>query len=149
MVIPIYRWGVSATYVGTHPSGYWQYDESSVEQILTILPPDLDANNFAIQLFEREQRERIASDKALQELTTQIQQSVGGRIRAAAVELEDPNGYFDGNNVELALAELAVGLINQGRAIEEVYRLLTGIQPGQGSTVTTDDLGIIIEYPLS
>ena len=144
--VPIYQWGVSARYVGTYPSGKWIYDEELVENIQTIIPPDLSSNNFALQLFEAEQRARVQGDEALLTLIQNIQNTYGDLV-AKNIAIEDVGGYYMSNNVELALAEVGITLGQMGLSINEIYQILStlsGGAAGAGVNIETADPTVII-----
>lgn len=125
--LPIYKWGISTKYSGTHPSGNWDY---STNQLVIIENTPGTGNptspeDYALGLVEKEKEERVEADNNLLEIIQQIIQQGAPAIKAIQVSIDDLQGYYSATNVEIALQEIGIRLGNFNQQLESLYNILS------------------------
>lgn len=129
--LPIYNWGVSTKYSGVYPSGRWDY--SDLQDLINLGTgtigegtgtPNPGDDNYALSLFIIERDARIKRDDELYALIKNIMDNPISSIKAIAVSIQDSGGYWNGNNVEIALQEVGERVKAQDTKILELIQMI-------------------------
>ena len=127
MILPVYEWGVSIHYTGTYPSGSW--DIPTDAQVFISNPttenPTPTGQEYALELFLKEQKARESADKALIALIDDFIKEYSAPT-ASNIEIIDSEGLFEASTVEMALTELGRTLFNIYSLLEQIKSFLDG-----------------------
>lgn len=152
--VPVYALGISFQYTGHYPSGTWNISRERVIELIDIIEAPNDpeteeiwaTEEWVTEVVRAERDARVAYEQYLLSLIQSIQLSQA-YPNASQVPISDTGENFEGNNVELALAELAQSLYQQGQDIEtielQIQLLLSQIQTILSSVTQTSNRVVV------
>lgn len=138
-IVPVYQLGTSTNYIGTYPSGRWSLDDGSIIELQRIINTNLDGDegqtnpdeDWATKTWVNNQlgietQNRIAQDNYIIGLINQLSQNIA-IPPASQITITDAANYYTGTNVEAALQEIGLRLLNQGHSIDTIETNLTNL----------------------